>query len=142
MEISADRHYLNTYSEFLRTMGHKIRQYADCYQGSCQLSRTEFSLLYLLEQYGSMMMKDLNTYLNEVSLSTLTRLIDRLEGDDYVKRSTDPSDRRCFMISLTDKAISLLKGYLKQMDQLASDMLVRLTSDEQHTLIQLIHKMS
>jgi DNA-binding MarR family transcriptional regulator len=142
LNTSADINYLNTYSEFLHIMGHKIRQNADCFQGSCQLNRTEFSLISLLEQHGSMMMKDLNNYLNEVSLSTLTRLIDRLEGDDYVKRSTDPSDRRCFMISLTDKSVTLLKGYPKQMDPLAADMLSCLTSDEQHTLIQLVKKMN
>lgn len=142
MSTTVESNHLDTYSEFMHAIGQKMRQYSDCYQGNCQLTRTEFSLICVLEQHGSMKMKDLNTYLNEVSLSTLTRLIDRLEADNYVKRSTDPSDRRCFMISLTNKAIMLLKGYPKQMDQLAADMLTSLTSDEQQTLIHLIHKMS
>lgn len=142
MNTTIDVNYINTYSEFLHTMGHKIRQSAACFQGSCQLNRTEFSLISLLEQHGSMMMKDLNSHLNEVSLSTLTRLIDRLEGDNYVKRSTDPNDRRCFMISLTDKSVTLFKSYPKQMDSLATDMLSSLSVDEQHTFIQLINKMN
>ena len=100
-------------------------------------------MIYVLKQHGSMFMKELSLHLIDViSLSTLTRLIDRLEAEDYVKRSTDPSDRRCFMISLTDKAEVIMAEYPKQMDGLAADMLQSLTSEEQQTLIHLITKMS
>ncbi|QGQ94396.1 MarR family transcriptional regulator [Paenibacillus psychroresistens] len=141
MSTTLDLNHVEAYSEFMQEIGQEMKQYSECFQGSCQLNRTEFTLIDVLRRQGSMMMKDLSTYLMDVSLSTLTRLIDRLEADNYVKRSTDPKDRRCFMISLTDKAAAILEGYPKLTSELAAEMLKSLTEAEQATLMQLIQKM-
>jgi DNA-binding MarR family transcriptional regulator len=44
-----------------------------------------------------------------VSRTTVTGLLDRLEGEGLLTRSVDPSDRRCFALHLTPKARDLVE---------------------------------
>ncbi len=44
-----------------------------------------------------------------VSRTTVTGMLDRLEGEGLLTRSIDPNDRRCFMLELTPKARSLIE---------------------------------
>jgi DNA-binding MarR family transcriptional regulator len=43
-----------------------------------------------------------------VSRTTVTGLLDRLEGEGLVTRSVDPDDRRCFLLQLTAKGHDLI----------------------------------
>lgn len=44
-----------------------------------------------------------------LSRSGLTRLVDRLETEGLLKRETDPTDRRGFFASLTDKGLAAMR---------------------------------
>jgi len=44
-----------------------------------------------------------------VSRTTVTGLLDRLEAEGLLTRSVDPSDRRCFVLQLTPRALDLVE---------------------------------
>ena len=43
-----------------------------------------------------------------VSRTTVTGLLDRLEGEGLITRAIDPHDRRCFVLHLTEKGQTLV----------------------------------
>ncbi|MBF0491520.1 MAG: MarR family transcriptional regulator [Deltaproteobacteria bacterium] len=49
--------------------------------------------------------------------STMTELLDRMEGDQLVLRTKAPGDRRAQLIQLTDKGHKLQKPVLKVLDR-------------------------
>jgi DNA-binding MarR family transcriptional regulator len=44
-----------------------------------------------------------------VSRTTVTGLLDRLEGEGLLTRTIDPTDRRCFVLQLTPRALQLIE---------------------------------
>jgi DNA-binding MarR family transcriptional regulator len=44
-----------------------------------------------------------------VSRTTVTGLLDRLEGEGLLTRTIDPNDRRCFVLQLTPRALKLIE---------------------------------
>ena len=56
---------------------------------------------------------DLARSLNR-SAAWITRLVDHLEGEDWVSRTPHPSDRRVNMLTLTPSGASALEGFIDQ----------------------------
>lgn len=54
---------------------------------------------------------------------TLVRLLDRLEGQGWVVRSTDPKDRRSKLLTLTAEGLSLTAGLQQELDAFSRDLL-------------------
>jgi DNA-binding MarR family transcriptional regulator len=75
-----------------------------------------------------------------VSRNTISSLIRNLEDEGFVERKLDPHDRRRFDISLTDNGRSLVMNHARQHLVTVGTCFNILTSDEQETLSQLLHK--
>jgi MarR family transcriptional regulator for hemolysin len=58
--------------------------------------------------------------------TTLTYLLDDIEQEGLIKRTTDPNDRRSRHISLTDKGSNALARYSRAVEQVDQDILARL----------------
>lgn len=71
--------------------------------------------------------------------SNASRLIDKLEYNDLVKRIQCPNDRRQVEITITEKGIKLLKEMDPFVNQ-GTEMLEALTNDEAKTLNRLLDK--
>ena len=65
-------------------------------------------ILEILNQKGSLSMKELSLEM-ELAISTLTRMVDILVRDHFVKRSQSESDRRKVHVTLTDKGVLLYR---------------------------------
>ncbi|CUR58407.1 putative Transcriptional regulator, MarR family [metagenome] len=71
-------------------------------------SPSRMSLLSTVERHGSISMARLRD-LEQVSKSTLTRLVARVESDGHLVRVPDPDDGRGFVVSLTPEGSRILR---------------------------------
>ncbi|TBL80205.1 MarR family winged helix-turn-helix transcriptional regulator [Paenibacillus thalictri] len=126
--------------EFILFIGDRVKQCSQSFEQDCRLSHHESSVLFALMQDGPLAVKDIAARL-EVSLSTLTRILDSLEQTGYVKRNMDPKDRRSFIITLTADAERMLETFPAQMNKIALEMLDSLTVAERLILLELFAKM-
>lgn len=71
--------------------------------------------------------------------TTLTYLLDDLEREDLIKRTTDPNDRRSRHISLTGKGSKELSRYSRAVEQVDQHILARLgVEDAAHFQVSLM----
>ena len=75
-----------------------------------------------------------------ISPPTATGLIDRLVRAGYVKRDSDPQDRRVVMVSLTKKGENVVKGFLTTVRNRWKNILIHLTKKEQHQYLIILRK--
>ncbi len=76
-----------------------------------------------------------------VSRNTMSAFIRNLEEDGLVERRLDPKDRRRFNISLTDSGRDIVSQHTRDHLQTIDHCFSALTSDEQETLFNLLHKL-
>jgi len=87
-----------------------------------------------------------NEGLNQVTLAdildvqpiTVARLIDKLVAIDLVERRPDPNDRRAQRLFLTTNATGVLNQIWEVADEIYSEVLKDLTTQERDTLIDLL----
>ncbi|MFC0211163.1 MarR family winged helix-turn-helix transcriptional regulator [Paenibacillus chartarius] len=142
------RKHIRCVSDFLALVGKKMKQCAEYNQRQCsqqledgRITAQEFAIVLALTEYGTMPVKEIASRLQGVSLSTLTRMLDKLESSEFITRTLDPGDRRSFLISATDKARAAEESYKRQVDQVAESMIECLTAEERQQLIELLGKM-
>ena len=93
------------------------------------LSMAQLNILYTLKRCGEMPMSRLAEMLN-VSLSSATGLIDRIEERGMVERSRVPEDRRIVLIRVTAAGERLLGELDVLSDELLRTVLGRLSKAE------------
>ncbi|HLV97633.1 MAG TPA: MarR family transcriptional regulator [Ktedonobacterales bacterium] len=98
-------------------------------------------LFLWMEPRGPLMVKEIAQELHGVSQSTLTRMLDRLEQYDYIKRMLNPQDRRSFQVMLTERGQQAVARFLEEWHAVAQGVLGVLTPTEQLILIELLNKM-
>ena len=62
--------------------------------------------------------------------TTLTYLLDALEKEGLIKRTTDPNDRRSRHINLTTEGLKALARFSKSVEQVEHSILARLGGDD------------
>jgi DNA-binding MarR family transcriptional regulator len=97
-------------------------------------------LFLWMEPRGPLMVKDIALELNGVSLSTLTRILDRLEQQGYIRRMLNPQDRRSFQVIPTEQGQQTIESFLQEWRTVAQNVLGALTPVEQLVLIELLNK--
>jgi len=74
------------------------------------LSLPHLHVLEVLGIKGALKMRDLSSQLG-VTTGTLTVSIDKLENNDFVRRVSNPKDRRSWLIELTEQGEALHKQH-------------------------------
>jgi DNA-binding MarR family transcriptional regulator len=69
-----------------------------------------------------------------VSRTTVTGLLDRLEGEGLVTRAIDPEDRRCFVLSLSQQGRNLINEIYGNRRALIEKALASLSTDDLQAL--------
>jgi DNA-binding MarR family transcriptional regulator len=98
------------------------------------LTPSQQSALTTLERRGSMRVGQLAER-EQVSKSTVTRLVARLEDLGLVTRTQDETDGRSWWVSLTDEGSELLANSSQRADEYLARQLAELTPDEQRRLL-------
>ncbi len=108
--------------------------------GEFQLTPSQYTLIMLLDAGdGQNLIRLAERML--VARSTITRLIDQLEGMGLVGRVNDPDDRRALRVALTPVGERLREGaYIAHEDSLAQRFSV-LSADEQEQLHVLLRRL-
>ena len=96
-------------------------------------------LFLWMEPRGPLMVKDIALELNGVSLSTLTRILDRLEQQGYIRRMLNPQDRRSFQVIPTEQGQQTIESFLQEWRTMAQNVLGALTPIELLVLIELLN---
>jgi DNA-binding MarR family transcriptional regulator len=98
------------------------------------LSLSQMSALSTLRRHGPMRIGDLARR-EQISKSSATRLVARLESTGYLDRQTDPSDGRSFFLTITEEGHT----YLSAARERANDYLLRqvevLSDEDRATLL-------
>lgn len=76
------------------------------------LSKIEISVLSLLCENPQMIMRDISEQL-QVSKSTMTGIVDKLEGLGFLQRVINKSDRRSYALEVTKEGKLAQKEHLK-----------------------------
>ncbi len=100
------------------------------------LTPVQGMVLIMLEPEQSMTMNKLTCMLG-CDASNTTGLVDRLESQDMITRSKDPSDKRVSMISLSDNGVNTREELLKELSHKDKLNLGSL-SEEQHSVMKTI----
>lgn len=77
-----------------------------------------------------------------VSRANITGLIERLEKEDLVIRSSDPSDKRVFRVCLTNKAVALMNAFLPVHNDYMQKVMASLDRHDKEVLISLLKKLN
>lgn len=77
-----------------------------------------------------------------VSRANITGLIERLEKEDLVVRSNDPSDKRVFRVCLTSRAVALMNAFLPVHNNYVHKIMSALDRHEKEIFILLLRKIN
>jgi DNA-binding MarR family transcriptional regulator len=72
------------------------------------LSASQMSALITVERHGTLRLGEV-ARLEQVSKSTMTRLLSKLEAGGFIERWVDSSDRRVFLVKLTPHGVDVLR---------------------------------
>ena len=97
-------------------------------------------LFLWMEPRGPLMVKEIARELKGVSLSTLTRMLDRLEQHGYIRRMLNQEDRRSFRVVPTEQGQQTIETFMREWRSVAQGVLDVLTTTEQLVLIDLLTK--
>jgi 4'-phosphopantetheinyl transferase len=99
------------------------------------ISMAQLNILYTLHRSGEMPMSRLADVLN-VSLSSATGLIGRLEERGYIERTRVPEDRRIVMVHLTPAGVQMIDEQDAHADDLLRTVLGRLKPSQLTAIAQ------
>lgn len=86
-----------------------------------------------LEHRGPSRISDL-AGLQRVTQPTMTSLVQRLEGEEWVKRESDPDDGRATLVHLTERGTTALHEYRRAAASRITPLLAELTEFDRATL--------
>jgi DNA-binding MarR family transcriptional regulator len=93
------------------------------------ISPGQASALAMIERLGSPALSELAAA-EQVRPPSMTRVVDALEGDGFVERRVDASDRRCQRVSLTPAGRRALAGIRGRKTAFLEARLSRLTETD------------
>ena len=105
------------------------------------LSIREITLLFTLHAKSEMIMTDLASAI-QAPLSTVTRMVDRLEVKGLIERSRSKDDRRLVVVRESEKAKILGESFEKNQLDAARRILQPLSFGEREILIELLTKLN
>ena len=77
-----------------------------------------------------------------VNPSSVSELISKLEGEGYVVRTVDPSDKRATLISLTEVGRARAYELEDERKERFSKLFTRLTEEDKEQLVSLLEKLT
>lgn len=105
-----------------------------------QLYSAQWSILYCLEQFGSMTQTEIKDYLL-VEAPTITRTIEKLEQNGWITR-TPGKDKRARIITISEAGKTDLKPIIEQVGNMEATLLQHFSTEEKATLYHLLQKIN
>ncbi|WP_195939623.1 MarR family winged helix-turn-helix transcriptional regulator [Romboutsia sp. 1001713B170131_170501_G6] len=93
------------------------------------VNKTQLRALMFIKNYGDISMTDLCSKLN-IEKGSLTSMVDDLTEKGYVIRNRDLSDRRKYLISITDRGMDLASDFMEKLSKKLEDKLSQLNDED------------
>lgn len=100
-----------------------------------------FAVLHIWQQGGISMPSDLSERMN-VSSARVAAMLNNLEAKGFLRRATDPEDRRRVLIDLTDEGVALAEREYGEVVRITSRMLQWLGPDDADQLVRIAGKLA
>ena len=107
---------------------------------SLQFSLPQLQILLFIAENPNPLMKRLADFLG-VTPPSATSIINNMVKSRLVRRITDKKDRRAVCLAITPKGKKYLKGHFKKAKQNISNILTKLTREEQKCLLSILQKL-
>ena len=72
--------------------------------------------------------------------TTVSGIVNRLVNLGYVTKRTNPSDKRCYLLHVTEKALSIKEDLFKKVVEINNQLTKDFTDQEREVLIFLLKK--
>ncbi|MGO4889305.1 MarR family winged helix-turn-helix transcriptional regulator [Anaerobacillus sp. MEB173] len=98
------------------TLGKKLTRIVTYYLKPYNITAEQWSVLRALHEFDHITQKELSAR-SDKDQATLTKILDLLEKNEYVKRIQNPADRRSFLIAVTENGRMLatkLSPYIEE----------------------------
>lgn len=123
----------------IHTIGHQMRQHFHKAAQKEGITRSQRSLLKALMHKGPQCIQDLSTLL-DLSNSTVSGIVDRLEEKGIVERRRDEGDRRSVYVHVTPGQKDRLYKMHNEFDKHIEAFFLSLSAEEKRTLHAIIEK--
>lgn len=128
-------------SDLLHLMNQRVRYLTtetNARLNSYGLYHSQWSILYCLDQFGSMTQTEIWKYLH-VEAPTVTRTLKRMEKNGWIYRKTG-EDKRERVIEMTEEAKQKYVELRNMMAEMEEEMVKDFSNDEKRHLYQLLRK--
>lgn len=99
------------------------------------LTMSQISALSTIARNGPLRVGDLARR-EQISKSSVTRLVARLEATGYLERTVDPDDGRSFMVALTHHGHDLLESSRQRANEFLAHQVGRLSEDDRRSILE------
>ena len=107
-----------------------LKQYASTYS----VNKTQLSALITLKNNGAISMTALCNKLN-IEKGSLTSMVDDLTKKGYVTRERDISDRRKYLITITERGEGIASDFVDKLKLSLEERLIKLTEEDKKKYI-------
>lgn len=104
-------------------------------------TRAQWLVMYYLLRYGKMSQRDLGEKM-DIKDSTVVRLIDRMEKDQFVERAKDVKDRRVTYVTLTEKGKKRIEELLPIGEEMSKTFSANISEEEFEIFNKVLNKMA
>ena len=139
-ESAPDPQQVRAVFDFMMFLGETLSRSTQLFEDQTTSSPAEVEVLRVLAQRGPLVVKEIARSIPGLSLSKLTRVLDKLESEQRVTRTLNRQDRRSFLVTPTEQGLALIGGLLQGLESIAQSMLTALTPAERLMLVELFAK--
>lgn len=108
--------------------------YLKRYSSSYDVNKTQLRALIFIKKNGAISMTDLCAKLN-IEKGSLTSMVDDLTKKGYVTRERDISDRRKYLITITERGEIIASDFVDKLKLSLEERLIKLTEEDKKKYI-------
>jgi DNA-binding MarR family transcriptional regulator len=137
MEHIPDPQQVRAVTDFFLFLGDAMVRKSGHFEMEAKCTPEELHVLRVLMWRSPLMVKEIAQAVPAMSLSKMTRVLDRLEAVGYITRALNREDRRSFVVTLTEPGTLMVKRLMQKFDEFVRDLLVTLSPAERLMLTEL-----
>lgn len=112
-------------------------EYLKQYSATYNVNKTQLRALVFIKNNGAISMTDLCAKLN-IEKGSLTSMVDELTKKGYVVREKDLSDRRKYLITITEKGDKIATDFMEKLTYKLEEKLSKLNVEDRGKFIEAI----
>lgn len=125
----------------LNKTGLKVLEQVNIALSHLEIKAMHFSVLLAIDQFNEKIsQKEIGAKLL-IDRNTMVKIIDHMELKGFVKRKTDPKDRRSYLLCITNKGKTVLENVQTHILGIKTDFFISLSNKDKKELTRLLMKL-